>query len=358
MNHMVSKAIRKGVVLGLMVAAAPLAAAYGQEAAAPEAVPARTSLAQATEDIYALITDQTPLSEYWIGIALGELPEVAKKQLKLEHGLVVDDVLPDSPAAKAEFKQHDVLVRADDKPLNEPADILKAVNEAKDKEMRIVIVRDGKQATLKVTPIKRPKPEATESRADGDASELRRLSIKKIEEALEELKGKAGNQPLGIYFARPAVVAGNDAGPVGVPNNLTVRVTKERGAGPAKIHVKRDDKEWEVTEDKLDDLPSDLRAVIQRMLGKGPMTVRSPVRVQIAPQAAPRTVRVAPAIPTPPVAPPQVAMHAYRVTRSDGLEAKVDLILKKLDSLENKSLEQLQEEVKRLRKELDELRSK
>jgi hypothetical protein len=52
-------------------------------------------------------------------------------------------------------------------------------------------------------------------------------------------------------------------------------------------------------------------------------------------------------------------LHAYRVAEKDqGLEAKVDLILKKIDSLESKSLEQLQEEVKRLRKELDELRDK
>jgi hypothetical protein len=70
--------------------------------------------------------------------------------------------------------------------------------------------------------------------------------------------------------------------------------------------------------------------------------------------------------PLPPqaVQPPQGAtttarLHAYRVAEKDqGLEAKLDQILKKLDALESKSLEQLQDEVKRLRKELDELRDK
>jgi hypothetical protein len=50
-------------------------------------------------------------------------------------------------------------------------------------------------------------------------------------------------------------------------------------------------------------------------------------------------------------------LHGYRVwNRDDGVEAKLNLILKKLETLESKSLEELHEEVKRLRKELDELR--
>src|SRR5262245_44978675 len=107
------------LALGLVGALTPIAA-IGQEAqptpTAPGAPPIRVRLTRTPEgqtgDVRALVaepaegasgaTDEAPpLGEYWIGIALGELPEVARKQLKLEHGLVVDDVIADSPASKA-----------------------------------------------------------------------------------------------------------------------------------------------------------------------------------------------------------------------------------------------------------------
>ena len=52
--------------------------------------------------------------EYWLGVQIAELPEVAKQQLGVDQGLVVEDVMPDSPAAKAEIRKHDILVKADD----------------------------------------------------------------------------------------------------------------------------------------------------------------------------------------------------------------------------------------------------
>jgi hypothetical protein len=53
------------------------------------------------------------------------------------------------------------------------------------------------------------------------------------------------------------------------------------------------------------------------------------------------------------------ALHAYRVKeRDDSVDEKLTLIIRKLDTIESKAIEQLQEEVKRLRKELDELRDK
>ena len=116
------------------------------------------AVAQVVEEVQSV--DEAQPSEYYIGIALGELPAVVKAQLKLDHGLVVDDVFADSPAAKAEFKAQDILLRADEKNVQQPADIMKAVDEAKDRKMRIIVLRDGKEMSLQVTPTKRPKPEA------------------------------------------------------------------------------------------------------------------------------------------------------------------------------------------------------
>ncbi len=319
--------------------------------------------------------------KYWIGIILGELPEVARKQLQLEYGLVVEDVVPDSPAAKAEFKPHDVLLRAGEKPLKQPADILQEVETAGESELELTVLRAGKEQTIKVTPVKRPEPERTDI-----ASTLRpgttivpEGAIRRLEEALEQLRGKQPGEKVELVFPRPGVVATrvDVVQPMGVPNNLTLRINKEKGA-PAKIYVKQDDKEWEVTEDKLGELPENLRIVVERTLGRH-QTSFNYVLPQ-SPVAGPGPAHVpgialpaAPAIPPIPnvivkryehsATPPQV--QAFRVetaekvrSTKDPVEGKLDEVLARLERLESKSLEKLQDEVQRLRKELDELRSK
>jgi hypothetical protein len=62
-------------------------------------------------------------SEYWLGVQLAALPELARQQLGVDYGLAVEDITPDSPAAKAEIKPHDILVKAGDVPLKEAGDL-------------------------------------------------------------------------------------------------------------------------------------------------------------------------------------------------------------------------------------------
>ena len=397
---MASNWIRCVLALGFLAAMAPLAGMWGQETAPQgaateesvplvtaaitellqEAIPLKVELQGAPETVLALIDDKVKehvkASEYWIGVALGELPAVVKTQLKLERGLVVEEVMPDSPAAKAEFKQYDVVVQVAGKPVDEPMDVITAVEEAKDKEIRVVIFRDGKETALRVTPAKRPQSTTVEAAiAEAvDPEEVQKLTIKRLEDAIIELKGKTG-QDLSLYLARPGVVASGAAAKylADLPKSMTITITRD-GDGPAKIHVKREGKEWDATSDKLSELPDDVRSQVEQMLGKviHPMMsakVRSLVVPKMAhgghtivvpsvvqPTVTPRTL-VAPATPATPAAPGGTRVRAFRV-EGEGSDAKLDLILKKLETLDSKSIEQLQDEVKRLRKELDELRNK
>src|SRR3954471_11416111 len=184
-------------------------------------------------------------NEYWIGVQIAELPEVAKQQLGLDQGLVIEDVMPDSPAAKAEIKKHDILIKAGDTPLKEPSDLVKSVEASKGKEMTIAIVRGGKDRTVKVVAAKRPEKErVVEHRT---ARQPIDAEIKRLEEALDSLKSKAGKEGFGLWLAQPGVVAPRfhyqispfPKGPAGdFPKDLTVRIVKE-GDQPTKIHVKR-----------------------------------------------------------------------------------------------------------------------
>ena len=156
----------------------------------------------------ALLSDAALPSEYWLGIALGELPEVVKQQLGIENGLVVADVMEDSPAAKT-VKKHDILLKAGEAELKEPSDLIKVVDAAKGKGITIVVLRGGKQRTINVAPVKRSEEQARveSKRYEGAKPELREESIKVLEEALRNLKDKTGDGAFGLWFPKPAIVA-------------------------------------------------------------------------------------------------------------------------------------------------------
>jgi hypothetical protein len=203
--------------------------------------------------------------------------------------------------------------------------------------------------------------------------------LKLLEEALTKLKGTAGGETLGLYFPRPGVVA-TEVRQIEMPKNLSISITRS-GDEPAKVHVKRDDKEWDTTADKLNELPEDVRQQVEQLLGKTirPMmeararaVVRGPINARL-PMAPPPGVSGVPPTAAIPLPPPRVIVtptapeaanariHAYRVEKSaeaGDVAGKLELIIKKLDNLESKAIEQLQDEVKELRKELDALRNK
>ncbi len=84
-----------------------------------------------------LLTDSTTErpSEFWIGVDGVPPDDALRTQLELpaDLGVVVTKVVPDSPAAKAGLRQHDVLLSADDKPLAKLADLAEVVKTKHDK---------------------------------------------------------------------------------------------------------------------------------------------------------------------------------------------------------------------------------
>lgn len=339
------------------------------------------------------------LGEYWIGVHLGEVPEIAKAQLQIDHGLATIEVMPDGPARKAGVELHDILLRVGDKPLREPIELVRAVNEAKDQKIELTVLRGGKERTLELQPEKRPAP------AVGDEPVARVMALTdgqtgpelaQLERALRALQGAAPHgEGLGMWFVRPPILTAPGARltvkAAELPADVQVTIQK-KGREPASVVVKRGDKSWDATEDKLEALPEDVREAVARMLGKGHVTVQAQMlHGQHLPQpVAPQ----APGLPAgTPFAPPQGApffVHPHpggaqverRVVVVDGhgdaahergVSAKLDLILKKLELLEggaNKPsavrgveskagedwLDDLQQEVRRLRKEVDQLK--
>jgi membrane-associated protease RseP (regulator of RpoE activity) len=336
---------------------------------------------------------EAPQSEYWLGLQIAALPEVIKKQLAVEDGLVVEEVAEDSPAAKAEIKKFDILVKAGETPLKSLTDLVKAVDASQGKEIIITIVRNGKNQTIKVIADKRPEAErfTLQHTLQFPQPEFR-AEIKRLEEALEGLKAKAGKDGVGFFFAKPGVVARsvelNDAEiavkamaekamaartwKVELPKNLSVQINKE-GDQPAKIRVKRGEKEWNVAEDKLAELPGDIQHYVEQMLGK---TVAAYKAVRVTPGGRVEgDVLIAPMPPKPATAPkPPAGLQAASPVKpattqanrtmtvrthhkAEDADLKLDTIIKKLDE-RSESIEKLDKKVEELRKEIDQLRKK
>ena len=363
------------------IAAAPDEAEFFLAQAAAPAAAARLKIVQAQDEATAVAG-----GEFWIGVQLEPLPELVKSQLQLERGMVVVQVFVDSPAAKAEFKVNDIILRAGDKDIKEPQDLIHAVNEAKDKELAIRVLRGGSETTLKVTPAKR-QPDRVEVQVSPDTPHA------EVVQALEELYKRTPDGDVRLFAVRPGgVLAYAHAGKF--PGNLEVTIEK-RGDKPATIRVKRiqegEDQTWEVTEDKIGELPEDVRPHVQQLLGGQALAspkhlqlrieearvravdqARAQAQMRQAHEQLDRTlkeyrVRVQPAAPgavpgaDSPVPAPPIAVQPITSARVTGagdgrIMSKLDEILRRLDKPQSDALQRLEKEVQRLRKDLDDLR--
>jgi membrane-associated protease RseP (regulator of RpoE activity) len=193
------------------------------------------------------------LPEFWLGV-----------MLRIdEKGIIVQEVVPDSPAAKAGFAQNDIIEKVNDKKITDVSEVLQAVDAAKDKEMKVEINRDGQPKTIAVTPAKRPEEARIPTPPPGSDIE----ALRKWLEQLPPGSGFGRQGPMQFRFFQPGVILPRGA-PIHppLPGNMSISITKT-GDKPADIVVKMGDEKWEVSEKELDKLPEKVRPYVDRMLG-------------------------------------------------------------------------------------------
>ena len=209
-------------------------------------------------------------SDYWLGIECLPVPAALRAHLNLpeKKGLLVGGVAKNSPAAAAGIAQYDVLVRAGDKPLAEPRDLIAAVDAAKQSKLKIETIRGGRPRTVEATPAKRPEqigaaPLRVPDQADWDT----------VQNWMDGMMASQGGGNAGPNFQFRAFGPGEivpNTVLVGkpMPANLSVSISKV-GDQPAKIVVQRDKDKWDLAEKDIDKLPADVRPFVERMLGHG-----------------------------------------------------------------------------------------
>ncbi|THJ23533.1 MAG: DegQ family serine endoprotease [Nitrospira sp. CG24E] len=136
----------------------------------------------------------------WLGVSIQDLtPELASQFGIIDtKGVLVSDVLAESPAKKAGFERADVIVEYDGKSMDSPTHLRNAVAQTPiGKKVSVKMIRDKKPKTIEVTIVEQPKslgqPGAEESRESAvPTGVLSDLDVREVNEELATRYGLKG----------------------------------------------------------------------------------------------------------------------------------------------------------------------
>ena len=288
------------------------------------------------------------LGKFWIGLNCAEVSPALRSQLKLKEGvgLLVVNAFEGSPSQKAGLKQHDIVVKAGDTDIGAVGQLIDAVQKAGDAELKLDIIREGQPQTITVKSAERPTAQQGEAFYFPQVGGEHRLLFHTGEGA--------------FTFVEPGIVLDNlDNKPNWTASRIIDRrlpagvsiTVKRKAEEPASIHVEKDDKTWDITPDQLDQLPEDLRPHVQAMLAP----VQGP---RYTPQIANQWLEWLKQRPgTPTITREELKIQLPELTPSgNGLIEEKD-VPQKIESEIEKLKRELSEEMKQLRKAIDELKT-
>jgi serine protease Do len=152
----------------------------------------------------------------WLGVAIQELtPELAAQfGLADTKGVLVSDVMDDSPAKKAGFERADVITEYDGKPMDSPTHLRNAVAQTPiGRKVPIKLIRDKKMKTIDVTIVEQPKSLGQPGSEDNGESTaptgvLSDIDVRELNEELAARYGiKATERGVLVVRVRPGSTA-------------------------------------------------------------------------------------------------------------------------------------------------------
>jgi serine protease Do len=187
----------------------------------------------------------------WLGVTVQDLDDKLAEYFSLpdRNGVLVANVLAQSPAEKAGIKAGDIIKRFDDQPINNVRELLNIVARAEvGKKVKVVIIRDKKEFPLEVDVEERPQ-ELEEISKETHLEQWRGLEVQEITPELAEhfgLKEEKGVVVTYVQSSSPADESGIMVGDVileienQVINNLSdyKRITQQI-KGDAAIRTNR-----------------------------------------------------------------------------------------------------------------------
>lgn len=185
-------------------------------------------------DVIDQLTDNKAVSRGWMGVAIQDISEELAKyyNIKEKKGVYVAKVYEGDPAQKAGIKAGDIILKINDKRIQSSRDLsLTVARSGVGEKIRVLLVRDGKEKTVRVKLAKRPDgdPEAMETESEYDIFGFKMKSI------TPEMAGK-----------------------MGYPENIKglIVLEAESGSQAAASHVRHGDLLMEINHHKITSLES------------------------------------------------------------------------------------------------------
>jgi membrane-associated protease RseP (regulator of RpoE activity) len=204
--------------------------------------------------------------KYWIGLQGRPIDSAVLRthlQLADDVGVLVENVVPDSPAEKAGLRQHDIIVAVNGEPISDLRALQNVVAEGGKKAIELKVIRLAKEMKISVTPEERPADLQVNVPGGAEAQG----GLGDFDAILRQFQ--QGGVPGGVRVFGPGMVPGwQGFDPNQVPNGVSVSITRE-GEGPAQITVKKGDQTWQLKsddEEALKKLPDDVRPFVTQML--------------------------------------------------------------------------------------------
>lgn len=89
-----------------------------------------------------------------IGVGVMPLGKQLAEHFGVDGGVMVDNVRENSPAAKAGLKAGDIITEIDGKAVKRQLDLIRGINDKKEGDVMLTIIRDRNRQTITVTPEK------------------------------------------------------------------------------------------------------------------------------------------------------------------------------------------------------------
>ncbi len=183
----------------------------------------------------------------WLGVRIQTVTDELAEGLRLDkaHGALVANVTEDGPAAKAGIEQGDVVIAFDGRPIDEMRKLPRIVAETPiEKQVEVVVWRQGKEVTLKVTlgeldetetAALAPADETVPEGAEGEVG-LLGLSLAELSAEMRQ-RFELGEETAGVVIT--AVDEGSSGAEKGLrPGDVIVEVDQQSVVKPRDVDDK------------------------------------------------------------------------------------------------------------------------
>lgn len=169
------------------------------------------------------LIDKGSVDRAYLGVKIGQINKELAEQFGVQRdgGVLVAEVMPNTPASAAGFEDGDVIVAFAGKPVSDPRSLQEMVERVPfDTDQKVTVVRDGKERTLTVNVKPMPKQFASVERGPNPTEDApKSFASSKLGIEVSDLGADEAKQ-LGYENMQGALVTGVEPGSVAAEKGL------------------------------------------------------------------------------------------------------------------------------------------